>query len=246
MPTATHRQGTNMTEYNREATQKGSESLALILGIVSIPLSIILFGLVTGIAGCVLSCNSWKIKAKLTLKTNTALICSLLGIFGSLYFGYSYRQMFLRWNRMQENNKALIGQTVQPLHFTDIEGATIDTKTFHGEKIVVNLWSTTCPPCKREIPHFSKVATEMKGEVLFIGISPDTPELIRAFGLNTRISYPMVSEKLNKLPYPFSNIEAYPTTFIISKDHVIEEIKIGFLPEKTLRKWLEGLNTDEE
>jgi len=229
-----------MTEMNsKENTQKGSESLALILGVVSIPLSMILFGFVTSIAGCLLSWSSWKTKGAVTGKTAMAITFSLLGLFASTYFAYSYRQMFLRWYGLQDESRALIGEKVPPISVTDINGVQIDTSLFKGEKIVVNLWATWCSPCKREIPHFSKLAAEYKDRVLFIGISEEQPEAIREFTNSMRISYALVSEKLRNLPAPLNAVKAYPTTFILNQNGTIEDLKVGYLPEKTLKKWLD-------
>ena len=35
---------------------------------------------------------------------------------------------------------------------------------------VINFWGTWCPPCVRELPHFSEVATEYKDEVSVVAI----------------------------------------------------------------------------
>ena len=48
-------------------------------------------------------------------------------------------------------------------------------KELEGHPVVVNVWGSWCPPCRREFPLFQEVATELGREVAFLGIDTVDP-----------------------------------------------------------------------
>jgi len=47
------------------------------------------------------------------------------------------------------------------LKFKTISGQELSLSNFSGEPLVVNLWATWCPPCRRELPLLSETAREI-------------------------------------------------------------------------------------
>ncbi|HHO54900.1 MAG TPA: TlpA family protein disulfide reductase [Trueperaceae bacterium] len=47
------------------------------------------------------------------------------------------------------------------LKFETISGKELSLNDFAGEPMVVNLWATWCPPCRRELPLLSETAQEI-------------------------------------------------------------------------------------
>ena len=39
-----------------------------------------------------------------------------------------------------------------------LEGGTLDFAALKGQPVVINLWATWCPPCRRELPQFARAA----------------------------------------------------------------------------------------
>ncbi len=57
--------------------------------------------------------------------------------------------------------------------FKDVKGKIIDFSALRGKTVVVNFWSTWCPPCGEERPRFSEVQAAGKDkDVFFVGIAP--------------------------------------------------------------------------
>lgn len=223
---------------NNENNTSGGERLALILALVSIPLSLILFGFISSVGSLALSWKSAKDRGSYSLRNKISIVIAVIGFALSAYFTYGYRAMFLHWNELQDKSNELIGQQVPDFQWRDIDGNT-HTKQSIGDKIlVINIWGTWCPPCKREIPHFSKLSVEFKDSVQFIGISQDDVGKLNDFREDVRVSYPLISMNLKTLPFPLNQVVAFPTTFLVSPDGRIKELKVGFLSEKTLHRWL--------
>ena len=78
--------------------------------------------------------------------------------------------------------------------FEDMNGGKVDLASFAGKPVVINLWATWCGPCKLETPQLVSLSEKFKTRGLTIlGISvDDTPDLIRAFAAEYKVSYPML------------------------------------------------------
>jgi thiol-disulfide isomerase/thioredoxin len=62
-----------------------------------------------------------------------------------------------------------------------------------GKVLVVNFWATWCPPCRAEMPDFSRLNTEYTAKgVQFVGVGIDSPSAIKEFALQFPVSYPLL------------------------------------------------------
>ncbi|MGV0997929.1 MAG: TlpA family protein disulfide reductase [Fluviibacter sp.] len=77
--------------------------------------------------------------------------------------------------------------------FHDVKGNIVDLTALHGKVVVVNFWSTWCPPCVEEMPMFSEVQTQWKDKnVVFVGIAADQADNVKEFLNKTPVNYPIV------------------------------------------------------
>jgi len=111
-----------------------------------------------------------------------------------------------------------------------------------GKVVVLNVWATWCPPCRKEIPDFIEIQEEMREEVLFVGISVDKEgwEVVRPFAEEYDINYPLVVDDgtINRKYGPFRGI---PTTFIINKKGKVEFVAPGMVSKSDIKPALEEL-----
>jgi len=125
----------------------------------------------------------------------------------------------------------------------DMEGNSFTLSEHEGKVIVLNVWATWCPPCRKEIPDFIDIQREMRDEgVLFVGVSVDREgwEVVRPFAEKYEINYPLVVDDgtINQKYGPFRGI---PTTFIINKKGKVEYVAPGMIDQSILQPVLEKL-----
>ena len=68
------------------------------------------------------------------------------------------------------------------LSLEDTTGVRQSLGQWRGKVLVANFWATWCPPCREEIPGFSRLSEKYAGrDVQFVGIGIDSAEKIRTF-----------------------------------------------------------------
>lgn len=72
-----------------------------------------------------------------------------------------------------------VGDYCGDFEFVDIDGNKVKLSSFKGKYILVDIWATWCPPCKREIPHLQALEKRMHGrKIVFVSMSTDKNQKI--------------------------------------------------------------------
>lgn len=122
--------------------------------------------------------------------------------------------------------------------FNDVSGKTVDLSVLRGKTIVVNFWSTWCPPCIEEMPMFNEVQGQWKNKnVVFVGIAADQAGNVKSFLKKTPVSYPIVvgEQASIDLARELGNrYDAVPFTVIINPQQHISSRHAGIYARKDL------------
>jgi peroxiredoxin len=216
----------------------GLAIVCLILGILACICSVILVGSLIGLVGALLGVIHLFQRKPSNGLAWTGIGFSLMGIVLSVVFLVFYvrvigstLQAFLNEvNRHQASqvaeNADWKGVVAPELTLTTIDGKTVSLSDLKGKRVILDFWATWCGPCRAEIPHFLKLHEEHPEDLVIIGISDEESSVIKEFAEEHKITYLMVSS--SGLPAPFNQIEAYPTTFFIDRQGVIQEILVGY------------------
>ena len=122
--------------------------------------------------------------------------------------------------------------------FTDFHGKIIDLATLRGKTVVVNFWSTWCPPCIEEMPMFDTVQKQWQAKnVVFVGIAADQADNVKTFLNKTPVSYLIAvgGQPGFELSRELGNrYDAVPFTLIINRQETITTRHFGIYDRKDL------------
>lgn len=138
-------------------------------------------------------------------------------------------------------------QKLLNLKLRDPQGREVSLSQWQGKILVVNFWATWCPPCKEEMPAFSRLHQEWQGRgVQFVGIAADSAENVKRFAEKTPVSYPLLlgGNDITRLTQPLGNHAlGLPFTLIIRADGQLHAQKLGTLQESELAALLSAAAT---
>ena len=135
---------------------------------------------------------------------------------------------------------ALAGEPAPDMSVAMFDGSRFvmsEYRASDGRPLVLNLWASWCPPCRHEIPEFSRVAEESP-QVAFLGVAvEDAPGPAEAFAAEVRASYPLgIDDQLTvKDNYPFMGL---PVTYLIGADGLITRQINGQISASTLQAFI--------
>ena len=128
--------------------------------------------------------------------------------------------------------------------WVDAEGARHQLAELKGKVVLVDVWATWCPPCRRSLPEVADLQRKGGGEFVVLALSIDDkgwqdvrPFLAERPGLGLRAGLPDGPKGLAA----FGSIRGIPTTFVIDRSGRIRTRWSGFVPgqaEKALKEAL--------
>jgi thiol-disulfide isomerase/thioredoxin len=123
-------------------------------------------------------------------------------------------------------------------HLQDLAGQPVSSDQFKGKVVVLDFWATWCKPCTREIPALVELQKKYADDgLVVIGVALDEPgksapkahAVIQRYVARYLVSYPIVLGD-DKIQADFGGVDPIPTTFIIDRDGIIRDKKVGALP----------------
>ena len=118
----------------------------------------------------------------------------------------------------QMKNLAMSGVKAPEMATKDIFGKEHRLSDHRGKVVLVNLWATWCPPCRKEMPELDKLYQDKKEEgFMVMGLSTEDIELQKDFFENRiSVSYPLLTLD-GEVPEPFRTTARWPVNFLIDR-----------------------------
>jgi peroxiredoxin len=125
------------------------------------------------------------------------------------------------------------------------DGHTIRLYSLRGQPVIVNVWASWCVPCRLEMPAMERVYRDYKDRGLNIlavnSTSQDQVSQATAFAESNNLSFPILLDEQGEMVKQYL-VNALPTSFMIDKDGIIQEVVIGGpMSEVSLRVRVERL-----
>ena len=141
----------------------------------------------------------------------------------------------------------LVGKTMPDFTVTTSDGEALSLQQVLGKKdvVVLNIFTTWCPPCRMEFPDMERVYRDLSGRMEIIAVSDepdDTLGDIAEYKEELGLSFPM---GLGKGVSDFAAIEGYPTTLVIDSSGMIGYYQLGaFANEAQFRRIVDYFTAD--
>lgn len=112
----------------------------------------------------------------------------------------------------------------------DLRGSVHRLSDFRGKVVLLNIWITSCPPCREEMPSMEVLSRRMaEKDFVVLGVSQDEEgrAAVQPFVDQFGITFPVLLDPRGEVGRKFG-VTGYPETFIIDKDGTVLEHHIGF------------------
>ena len=122
------------------------------------------------------------------------------------------------------------GDSIKKIKLSELKSVLESNK---GKVVILDLWATWCPPCRKEIPGFISLYNKYKGngvEIIGIAFDENGVEVVPPFIKKMGINYPVYLDG-GDIAQAY-DLQAYPTTVIYGKDSKVANKHIGFVSEK--------------
>ena len=116
-----------------------------------------------------------------------------------------------------------------------------------GKVVIVDIWGTWCPPCRKEIPHFIALVEKYRDQGLnVIGINYENgdpeaaKENVKQFIADNKMNYPCaLGDEATQAQVP--NFEGFPTTMFVDRAGKVRLKAVGYHDYATLAAIVETL-----
>jgi peroxiredoxin len=100
----------------------------------------------------------------------------------------------------------------------DIGGKTGDLKGLRGKVVLVNFWSTSCGPCREEMPELERLYQRFRAQgLVLLAISGDEVADLRKYAAEEKVSFPLLLDPDDKVKKQF-RVVGIPKTFLYDRE----------------------------
>ena len=128
-----------------------------------------------------------------------------------------------------------------PLAATDLQNRPVALQQFQGQPLVLNLWATWCPPCRREMPMMQQAQAANTGvHFVFLNQGEDAAK-VRGYLQVQRLTLYNVLLDAKGLAGAAFGYQALPATLFFDATGRLVETRIGEMSQATLAERLARL-----
>jgi thiol-disulfide isomerase/thioredoxin len=119
-----------------------------------------------------------------------------------------------------------------------LENEKIILKDYPNKIVLLNFFTTWCPPCKAEIPNLIKLQNDYKNDFVVVSILLEemkTNDEIKAFIKEFHINYEVAnSPESFEVAKGLGGIKSIPTMFLVDRNHNVFQKYVGLVPAEMM------------
>ena len=112
----------------------------------------------------------------------------------------------------------------------NVDGETVRLSELRGRPVVVNVWTSWCPPCREEMPALQRVYRDyQESGLVMLGLNStvqDQREVALAFAAEQNLTFPILLDTSGEATRLYQ-VRALPTTFFIDAQGMIQQVIAG-------------------
>ena len=136
---------------------------------------------------------------------------------------------------------SLVGNAAPEFALPDLKQQVWHLADGRGKLIVLAFWASWCPPCRAEMPMFTKLQKELSAEgVKVIPVAVDEPAKASKFLKQKNLEVWSLVDTSHNVALSYG-ASAIPKTFLIDRDGRVAKVFTAKCPEEELRSAIHGL-----
>lgn len=158
-------------------------------------------------------------------------------VLAALFVGTTAWLVGVSWPTTGPVQRMLPAERFEALH----GGAQVDISSFRGMPVVINLWASWCPPCRREMPALA-AAQQENPDIHVVFLNQGEPaQAVRAYERELGLAIQNVLLDSNsKWAKSFSNGALPATLFFDAQGHYVS-MRLGEVSKATLQAYIRSL-----
>ncbi len=111
----------------------------------------------------------------------------------------------------------------------DLAGQAVRLSAFRGEVVLVNVWTTWCPPCREEMPSMERLYARLHGrgfQLLAVSQDEDGMRAVAPFVKQLGLSFPVLIDPDRQVGDRYG-VWGYPESFVVDRNGYVVERVVG-------------------
>ena len=125
-------------------------------------------------------------------------------------------------------DKPAVEKLVPEITLTDLSGVQTSIQAYRGKLLVLNVWATWCPPCRREMPSLERLSKSVdSNRIVVASIATDqSVNAVKEFMTQYKITFPTFTDTPTNVANTLG-VMVYPETLLIAPDGKIVQRILG-------------------
>jgi peroxiredoxin len=124
-------------------------------------------------------------------------------------------------------NSLLTGSQLPEIKLISVDGQEVSTQSLLDTPLIINVWYSTCEPCRRELPALADADAKYRNQVRFVGVNiKDSASVAKEFASQYGVKFELLLDKNGQFISQLG-IATAPVTLAINPQGVIVGQKAG-------------------